>query len=392
MKNHPQFFYGDVSFEKFSNSYSAQHSFSARVALLPNRLINFAILYPNHVGLALIKGIPELTRGNSLYLQSYAFCLIRDFQLFFGTITALFFEKIGEYLYQDALFHVQCYRCSTKSTTSDSTGSGGHSSIGHVSWPKPEKPVQTNPNLLQAEEYLREGKHQQALTEVQKILLSSSEKEVFLTKLAEAHLEAKEYKTAFKVIKKIVHDHNRKETFLAKLAEAHLEAKEYETALKVIKEIIHDCGRKERFLAKLTEAYLEMKEYETAFTVSQEIIHDQNLREKLTAKLMQACYRPEMSDLVMSVMTSFVRTIITHQLVTERVSLSSASEAFKIAQFMAGSEMQLILQTISTTCCSKTEPLLKQGKAQEAIQEVKKFALSDNVMGAFRTALDDFTT
>jgi len=354
VKNHPQFFYADVSFEKFSNSYSDKRSFLNRVTFLPRHALNSAILILSHLGLAVFKGVPQLASGNTLYLQSLAFSVVRDVQLITGCITDIFFEKIGQYLIQDALFHIQCYQCFITPSESSLSSPTRHSSSRHFLLPEPEEPVITNPNLLQAEEYLRQGKRQEALTEIKKIFLSSGEKETFLAKLAEAHLKDKDYEAAFKVIKEIIHDHRRKETFLAKLAEVHLEDKEYEAAFKVIKEIIHDP----------------------------------NLKEKLTPKLMQAYYSLEKGDQVIKVMNFFVQTIITNQLMAKRVSWTSLSDILKISQLMADPQMQPVLQVISTNCFKQTEGLWKQGKSQEAIQLVKQFALSDKVMKSFQTALD----
>jgi thioredoxin-like negative regulator of GroEL len=135
------------------------------------------------------------------------------------------------------------------------------------------------PIVKVANQYLNEGKREEAFNTIMKLDDGNQMKETFLAKLAESYYVEGKLENALGVITKLTKDIQTKEKLIAKIAEDYLNnahRKDYrEKALSVLKELYSDTETQGTFLVKLVgyhyvggnlkELYGDIKTKETYF-------------------------------------------------------------------------------------------------------------------------------
>lgn len=97
LKKGLQFKYGNVDYEKFSKTYSAEGWERRKVIALPAAAWTASVQVIYHLGKAIFMGILKARFDRGLYLNAQIFHIRRDFQESWGRFTSLFHDKYGSF-------------------------------------------------------------------------------------------------------------------------------------------------------------------------------------------------------------------------------------------------------------------------------------------------------
>ena len=128
-KEHPQFKYGEVTYQKFTEKYLSDGWFGRKIIALPAAVCSGVVKTICHLAKAIFKGIPKAFSDKGNYLKAQIFYVTRDFQETFGRLVSLFHDKYGQYHIQESQFQKSCYDCFATNTTlnTSSSNSSGES-------------------------------------------------------------------------------------------------------------------------------------------------------------------------------------------------------------------------------------------------------------------------
>lgn len=338
-KNNQDFTIGNVTFNEYDRSFKEKGWFGRKIIALPKAAIAGAIKTTYHIALAVILGSFSAISDDGAYFKAQIFCVVRDLEEAAGWVIGLVYDKLGQFLVQESLFHKSCYEafyqkikreeglhersplCSPKRYSpikpiDPEKPISPISPISPMVYKKPaqqEKP-QVNPvppqNLTRtrqlekefdaignakyderknlyldhAEKCFNEGCLDVGIKSIKASYADLDVKEAYFTKAAEAYINRNEADKAVDVIRGI-YKTELKDKLYEKAAEKQLLNDELTDALSTIKKICSDTKRKENFIKKIAKAYLDKGDKKEASDTIKCISSDTDAKEKFLKEI-----------------------------------------------------------------------------------------------------------
>ncbi len=347
-KNNQDFTVGNVTLNEYDTIFKGKGWFGRKIIALPKAAIAGAIKTTYHIALAVIVGSFSAISDDGAYFKAQIFCVIRDLEEAAGWVVGLVYDKLGQFLVQESLFHKSCYEAFyqndkseegsyERSPSSSPTSFKRYSPIKPIHAEKPISPIspisplspispvvnkkpaqkekpQENPlppqnltltrqlekefdaignakyderkNLYldHAEKCFNEGCIDVGLKSMKASYTDSDVKEAYFAKAAEAYINRNEADKAVDVISGI-YKTELKEKLYEKAAEKQLLNDELTDALSTIKKIYSDTKRKENFIKKIAKAYLDKGDRKEASDTIKCIYSDSDAKEKFLKEI-----------------------------------------------------------------------------------------------------------
>ncbi|MFN4173862.1 MAG: hypothetical protein ACK4HV_02000, partial [Parachlamydiaceae bacterium] len=323
-KNNQDFIVGNVTLKEFEREFKSKGWLGRKIIALPKAAIAGAIKTTYHIALAVIVGSFSTISDDGAYFKAQIFCVLRDLEEAAGWATGLVYDKLGQFLVQESLFHKSCYEAFCQNNKSEkgsheispSRSSTKRNSPIKPKDPKiPDSPISPNspispisPNRPISPISPVENKNS-AKNETQRVDPAPSQNLIRMIQLekefdAIGNAKYSERKNLYlnhaekcfnegcidvglKSIKTSYADNDVKEAYFVKAAEAYINRNEANKAVDVISGI-YKTELKEKFYEKAAEKQLLNDELTDALNTIKKIYSDAKRKENFIKKIAKA--------------------------------------------------------------------------------------------------------